>query len=755
MMLETLRRVVQEVGKAPDLDHALEIIVGRVKSVLDVEVCSVYLVDEERGEYVLRATDGLARASVGRVKLPFGQGLVGLIARRAETINLAEGRSHPGFHLVHETGEEPFHGFLGAPIIRHRKVLGVLVAQRERTEAFSDEEVSFLVTLAAQLAGAITHADTMEAFSLVEQGPGRHRVFNGLPGAPGVATGRAVVVYAPASLDCVPDRKAADSAEEEQAFLAAVAALREEIQRMGKRMAQVLPVEERAVFDAYTAMLSGDTLVTETCSRIRKGQWAPGALRDTVEGHARVFDEMEDPYLAERGRDLRELGRRILMKLQAVRPERTSFEPGTVLVGEEVSAMQLAEVPRDCLEGVVALHGSGYSHVAILARALGIPAVMGCSDLPVGRIANREIIADGYAGRVHVSPSDTVRAEYARLRSEEAELTRSLEDLRDLPSEMQDGVRIPLYANSGLLADVTPAAQSMAEGIGLYRTEFPFLIRDRFPGEEEQTRIYRAALSAFAPNPVVLRTLDAGGDKALPYFPIDEENPFLGWRGIRLTLDHPEIFLTQLRAMLRADIGLGNLRILLPMISSVHELDAVLVYLKQALEELTEEGLAVRRPELGVMIEVPSAVYQMDALARRVDFFSVGTNDLTQYLLAVDRNNERVAELYDHLHPAMVRALGDIFRRAHAEDKPVGVCGEMADDPAAVLLLMGMGVDSLSMSTGSISRIKWVVRSFTGQRTRELLARALELEDALEIRRMLTDALVEQGLGGLVRAGKL
>ena len=753
-MLETLRRVVQEVSKAPDLEHALEIIVDRVKSALDVEVCSVYLADEARGEYVLRATEGLAKASVGQVKLPFGQGLVGLIAQRAETINLAEGRSHRGFHLVRETGEEPFHGYLGAPIIRHRKVLGVLVAQRERIEAFSDEEVSFLVTLAAQLAGAITHADIMEAFGLAEQGLGRHRVFDGLPGAPGVAAGQAVVVYAPASLDGVPNRKAEDPAKEEKEFLVAVTALRREIRRMGARMAKVLPAEEQAVFDAYAAMLSGDTLVTETCERIRAGQWAPRALRDTVEGHARVFDEMEDPYLAERGRDLRELGRRILMKLQAVHPERTSYKPGTVLVGEEVSAMQLAEVPRDCLEGVVALHGSGYSHVAILARALGIPAVMGCADLPIGRIAHLEIIADGYSGKVHISPSETVRAEYARLRSEEAELTRYLEKLRDRPSETRDGVRVPLYANSGLLADVTPAARSMAEGIGLYRTEFPFLIRDRFPGEKEQTRIYREALKAFAPNPVVLRTLDAGGDKALPYFPINEENPFLGWRGIRLTLDHPEIFLTQFRAMLRADIDLGNLQILLPMISSVHELEDALNYLQQALDELTEEGLAVRRPKLGVMIEVPSAVYQIDAMARRVDFFSVGTNDLTQYLLAVDRNNERVAELYDHLHPAVVRALGDIFHRAHAENRPVGVCGEMADDPAAVLLLMGMGVDSLSMSTGSISRIKWVVRSFTKRRADELLERALEFEDALEIRQMLTDALVEHNLGGLVRAGK-
>ena len=752
-MLEILRRIVQDVNQAPDLEHALDIIVHRVKPILDVDVCSVYLADETRAEYVLRATDGLRAESVGQVRLSFGQGLIGWIAGRAEPVNLADGQEHPRFLLVEETGEAPFHGFLGAPIIRQRNVLGILVAQRTRSEAFSDDEVSFLVTLAAQLAGAITHADMMEAFGLAETGPGRHRMFDGLPGAPGIATGRAVVVYAPASLDSVPDRKTDNPAEEERCFLAAVAALRADIQQMSARMAEALPREERAVFDAYVAMLSGDALVTETCARIREGQWAPGALRNTVEDHARVFDAMEDHYLAERGRDLRDLGRRILMKLQAAHPEPKVFAPGTVLVGEEISAMQLAETPRDCLEGIVTLRGSGYSHVAILARALGVPAVMGCADLPVGRIANREIIADGYSGKVHLSPSEAVRAEYARLRSAEAALTRSLEALQDTPSETLDGVRIPLYANSGLLADITPTARALAAGIGLYRTEFPFLIRDRFPGEMEQTRIYRQVMEAFAPRPVVLRTLDAGGDKALPYFPINEENPFLGWRGIRLTLSHPEIFLTQLRAMLRADIGLGNLRILLPMVSSVHEVDEALSYLQQALEELREEGLAARRPEVGVMIEVPSAVYQIDALARRVEFFSVGTNDLTQYLLAVDRNNERVAGLYDHLHPAMVRALGDLCARARAARKPVSVCGEMADDPTAVLLLMGMGVDSLSMSTGSIGRIKWVVRSFTQAQTRELLDRALALEDAAEIRHMLTESLRAQGLGSLVGVG--
>jgi phosphotransferase system enzyme I (PtsP) len=280
------------------------------------------------------------------------------------------------------------------------------------------------------------------------------------------------------------------------------------------------------------------------------------------------------------------------------------------------------------------------------------------------------------------------------------------------------------------------------------------MIRDRFPGEEEQLQIYRQVLQSFNHGPVTLRTLDVGGDKALPYFPIKEDNPFLGWRGIRITLDHPEIFLVQLRAMLRASEGLNNMQLLLPMINSVHEVDDSLAILKRAYEELLEEGCNIQKPKIGVMIEVPSAVYQVREIARRVDFLSVGTNDLTQYLLAVDRNNSRVAESYDALHPAVLRALVQIVEGSHAENKPVSVCGEMAGDPASAILLVGMGIDSLSMSVANLPRIKWVVRNFTSGRAKRILAEALVCESAQTIRSNMNVILEEAGLGGLVRAGR-
>jgi phosphotransferase system enzyme I (PtsP) len=391
--------------------------------------------------------------------------------------------------------------------------------------------------------------------------------------------------------------------------------------------------------------------------------------------------------------------------------------------------------------------------VAILAQAMGVPAVMGVEDMPVGRLEGQAIIADGYRGDVFVNPSELVREEYLRLQTQESKLTEVLQHVSRQPSVTPDGVNIPLYLNIGLVSGIENEVHDNGDGVGLYRTEIPFLMQDRFPGEEFQLRTYRKALEAFAPRPVTLRTLDVGGDKMLPYFPVMEDNPFLGWRGIRISLDHPEIFLTQIRAMMRASVGLNNLTIMLPMVSTVTELDNALVLINQAQGELLEEGEPVVRPPVGIMIEVPSAVYQIGAMAKRVDFFSIGTNDLTQYLLAVDRNNSRVAGLYQSLHPAVLGAIKQVVDQAHVLGKPVSVCGEMAGDPAAVLALMGLGVNSLSMSASNLPRIKWVIRSFTRDEACDLLEQAWQMESPRQIRELYNSVLEQGGLGGLVRAG--
>lgn len=413
----------------------------------------------------------------------------------------------------------------------------------------------------------------------------------------------------------------------------------------------------------------------------------------------------------------------------------------------------LGEVPEGKLVGLVSVLGSGNSHVAILARAMGIPTVMGLVDLPYSKVDGIQMIVDGYKGDVYTNPSEVLRKHYTEVVEEERQLAQGLDALRELPCETLDGYRMPLWVNTGLLADVARAQQRGAEGVGLYRTEVPFMINQRFPSEKEQLAIYREQLAAFHPLPVTMRSLDIGGDKALSYFPIKEDNPFLGWRGIRVTLDHPEIFLVQTRAMLKASEGLNNLRILLPMISGIHELEEALHLIHRAWGEVRDEGTDVPMPPVGVMIEIPAAVYQTRELARMVDFLSVGSNDLTQYLLAVDRNNPRVADLYDYLHPAVLQALQHVVTAAHAEGKPVSICGEMAGDPAAAVLLMAMGFDSLSMNATNLPKVKWMLRQISMSKSRELLEQAMGIDNPQVIHSSLQLALKNLGLSRMINPG--
>lgn len=753
-MLDTLHRIVKAVNAAPDLEHALAIIVTQVKGAVDADVCSVYLTDFERRDHVLKATEGLLQDAVDKVRLPYHRGLIGLVCERAEPVNLADAPSHSRYLFTHETGETQYKGFLGVPIIQNRKVLGVLVVRQIDKRTFADGEVTFLFTLAAQLAGAITHAQASGNLTTPNDQSPPKRFLRGQPGAPGVALGTAVVVYPPADLEAVPDKPAQYPEQEEEDFRTAVAAVVEDLMAIEDRFEESLPAEDRALFDAWLMMLGSDSLIGNTVRRIHEGNWASGALRETIEEHAKVFDAMEDIFLRERASDVRDLGRRILMHLQQKVSTPSDYPKNTILVGDEVSALQLAEVPHGYLTGVVSAHGASFSHVAILARAMEVPAVMGLSNMPVSRMEGRSLILDGYLGRVYVSPAPSVVQEYRRLADEDRELHQELEADRCLPCETTDGTRVPLYLNTGLISELNTLGIEESEGVGLYRTELPFMVRDSFPGESVQVTNYRKVLKTFHPRPVTIRTLDIGGDKPLPYFPVNESNPFLGWRGIRISLDHPEIFLTQVRAILRAAIGLNNLRLLLPMISHVQEVDDALMLIQRAHDELIEEGFEVTMPKIGVMIEVPAAVYQVEALARRIDFLSVGTNDLTQYLLAVDRNNAHVAEIYNDLHPAVLRALIQIVTSAKALQREVSVCGEMAGNPAAALLLLGMGVDSLSMNGGSLLRVKWVIRSVSCGRAKELLQAALRYERASEVKALLSNALEDMGLGGLMRAGR-
>ncbi len=751
-----LVKIIQKSAAVIDLADSLQLIVEELCQALQVDACSIFLTNEERGEYVLSATSGLNPQLVGKASLKFGQGLVGWVAEKEASVNVERAPKHPEFYRYPELGEEKYHGFLGVPIIEQAELLGVVVLQQKAAERFSEEQVAQLTTLSVQLAEKLAAAHARGSVKALQQkrGSKKTKQIEGVAGAQGVVIGKAVLVYPPADLNAVPERPVEDVKAEIRAFENALKAVRKEIQAIGERAKSSLSDSDALLFDAYLNILDSKTLLKEIKVEIRGGCWAQTALQRIIKRHIAQFESLEDEYLQERAADFRDLGRRILGKLQQHERQAPNYPKSTILVSEEVTATALMEVPEGCLQGIVSASGSRNSHVAILARALGVPTVMGARGVALADLDGKEVILDGYSGHVYLQPSAALKKEFSSLALEERQLDTELEGLRDLPAITQDNHRIALYVNTGLAADLGSSLSVGAEGVGLYRTELPFMVRDRFPSEEEQCIMYKQLLNAFSPRPVIMRTLDIGGDKALPYFSIDEENPFLGWRGIRISLDHPEIFLQQVRAMLLASRELNNLSLMLPMITSVSEVEAAKQLIKQVHEELVQVHPEIQLPLIGLMIEVPAAVYQTRELAKRADFLSIGSNDLIQYLLAVDRNNARVAPLYDGLHPAVLRALKQVVDGAHKENKPVGICGELAGDPLAVILLLGMKFDSLSVNARALPRIKWIIKNFTLEQAQGLVKEVLQMDDPKEVRGHMEMALDEIGLGGLIRAGK-
>ena len=753
-MLEVLRRVVQEVNAARDLNTALDIIVDRVQSAMGTEVCSVYLLDEERKQYVFMATRGLNADLVGRVTLESDEGLVGLVGTRAEPVNLHNASVHPNYHYVSELGEDDYQSFLGVPIIHHRKVLGVIVVQQASQRRYDESEEAFLITLSAQLAGVIAHARATGAFSLKDTTDGLPAsLFPGKAGSPGVAIGTSVVVYPQADLHKVPERKTRDISAEIETFNLAVEESRAEFREMGRKLSDRLQPEELALFDAYLHMLDDSSIAGEVVDLIKKGIWSQTALRIVIESHLETFQAMDDAYLRERQSDLLDLGRRVLSRLQSKDSKQRAYPKNTILVADDLTPAMLADVPRSKLAGLVSVKGSGTSHVAILAEAMGLPTVMGVEDLPLNLLEEKPMIVDGMEGIVITYPNKEQLAQYKRILIEEAAFGEDLEILKDEPSVTKDGHSIGLWVNTGLMTDVARSLDRGAEGVGLYRTEVYFMENDRFPTEEEQMKIYRKHLKAFSPRQVTMRTLDIGGDKALSYFPIHEENPFLGWRGIRVTLDHPEIFLAQVRAMIRANEGLdAQLRIMLPMVSNLAEVDEAQQLINQCYREIIEEGVEVEMPDVGVMIEVPAAVYLARDIAKRVDFLSVGSNDLIQYMLAVDRNNSRVADLYQDFHPAVLNALKQVVDAVRKERKPLGICGEMAGNPTSAILLVAMGFDVLSMNSTNLLMVKCAIRGFEMAKAKRILSKVLKMDNAFQIKSYVEAEMRKAGLGQLIRS---
>lgn len=748
-MLTRLREIVEKVASAPRLNDALDILITEICKAMETEVCSVYLADHDRRCYYLMATRGLKKPRGRTVTLAFDEGIVGLVGRLAEPINLADAQKHPSFKFIPAVKEEKYRAFLGVPIIQRRQLLGVLVVQQRELRQFDESEESFLVTLATQLAAILSLSQLNALF-----GQYRQTRIRALAASSGVGIAEGWMDATLPLMEQVYEASTLDTALERERLTGALEEASNEFRRYSKRFAAGAQKETAAIFDLYSHLLSDPRLRKELFEEVDKGSVAEWAVKTVIEKFAAQFAALADGYLKERGGDLRALGQRLLFHLDDTTQAADTWPERFVLVGEELSATTLAELPQDRLVGVVVRDGAANSHAAIMVRALGIPTVIGAEIQP-SILHGRMLVVDGYRGEVLVDPEPMLLHEYQRLISEENELSRLAEDDVDRPAALKSGERVKVMLNAGLSPEHEQKLGSRIDGIGLYRTEIPFMLQSGFPSEEEQVAQYQGMLQMFNDKPVTLRTLDIGADKQLPYMPISEENPCLGWRGIRITLDQPEIFLIQVRAMMRANAATGNLSILLPMVTNIDEIDEAKRLIERAAREVEEMiGYDIPRPRIGIMLEVPSMLFLLSHLTSRVDFISVGTNDLTQYLLAVDRNNTRVANLYDSLHPAVLQALAMIVREAERLALDLRLCGEMAGDPMCVTLLIGMGFRHLSMNGRSVARVKYLLRHVELEEAQTLTRRSLEAQTATEVRHQVAAFMERRGMGGLIRGGR-
>ncbi len=766
-MLATLRQIVLEFSQEAELQNALERMVYSVKKAMKTDCCSIYLADYRQQHFVLMASDGLAKSSLGHSCIGFSEGLVGLVGQREEPINIADAQKHQDFVHAPEVEEDDFNAFLGTPIIHQRKVLGILAIQQKESRYFTENDEAFLVTLSAQLAGALANAEIKSQLNLqAEESPGVKQL-QGIAGAPGIALNEIFVCQPQADLAAVSLKKVTDIKKQQQRLKQAFDKTRQEFNTLSGKLGESIDDDSLAIFDVYKQLLEQANLGQEVSAKIAQGWRADSALKLVIEHYISQFEAIEDSYFRERASDIRDLGTRLLVNIQQQAKEELIFPAEFILLAQDVTASMVAQYQHQGLLGIISLSGSNNSHAAILARALGLPAIMGVNASVLSKLHQQQAIIDGYSGELFINPDDGLVQEYQYLLSQEKALTDKVVEVAKLPCITEDGRAIEVMLNAGLSAGFENCTQLGAVGIGLYRTEIPFMNRHCFPSEQEQTQLYRKVLQSFPKHSVTMRTLDVGGDKSLPYFPITEENPFLGWRGIRITLDHPEIFLLQVRAMLRANQGVNNLEIMLPMISSVEEVDDAVRLINQAFFELKAEIKAelasqkknqliddkLARPRIGIMLEVPSVIFQIEALAKRVDFFSVGSNDLTQYLLAVDRNNSQVANLYDAFHPAVLNALNNLAQQATQQLTPISLCGELASHPAGAILLLAMGFDKISMNGHNVPRIKWVIRHITFEKAQQILDETLTLTTTKQVHRYLNEQLELLGLGGFIRAG--
>ncbi|MDK2794695.1 MAG: phosphoenolpyruvate-protein phosphotransferase system enzyme [Caldanaerobacter sp.] len=569
-------------------------------------------------------------------------------------------------------------------------------------------------------------------------------MLKGVAASPGIAIGKAFL-YTKEKVTINVEKIEESKVEEEIAkFRKALEVTQEEIEKIKEKALKEFGKEKAEIFEAHL-MLASDPELIEGVENMIKTELvtADNAVNKVIEQNASVMESLNDEYLKERAVDLRDVGNRIIENLLGVKSVNLSdLEEEVVVIARDLTPSDTATMKKEMVLGFATDVGGRTSHTAIMARSLEIPAVVGLGNVTSQVKAGDLVIVDGLEGIVIVNPDEKTVEDYKSKKESYEKKVEGLKQLKDLPAETPDGKKVMLAANIGTPKDVASALANGAEGVGLFRTEFLYMDRNSLPSEEEQFEAYKEVVEKMGGRPVTIRTLDIGGDKELPYLDMPKEmNPFLGYRAIRLCLDRPDIFKTQLRAILRAS-AYGNVQIMYPMISSVEEVRKANSILEEVKAELDREGVKYDKEiKVGIMVEIPSAAVTADILAKEVDFFSIGTNDPTQYTLAVDRMNEHVKEYYQPFHPAILRLVKMVIDAAHKEGKFAAMCGEMAGDPLAAVILLGLGLDEFSMSATSIPEIKNIIRNVEYEKAKEIAEKALNMSEAREIEKMMKDVI--------------
>ncbi len=746
-MLTLLRKIIESVIAAPNLHDAMHNLVVKTKESLNADCCSIYLAEPNEKRFRLVSSDGLSQDAVGKTVLQYGDGLVGYVGKKLEVINLADATSHPNFKYLPEVGEDCFHSFLGVPIVDQRQLLGVLVVQQKEPRKFNESDESFIVTLAAQLASKVAHAQMLNQMKLENS---FSKPVKGIAASNGQCVARAFVWYPQLDMDHVAMVHTDDIYTQIELFRQAIFQVQLDLDTLMLRISQASPKNDSAeIFEIYSMMINDESFSERIIKAISEQKlMAVSAVKQICEEMIARLSDGDSKYMQDRTVDVKDVAQRLLSKLSHSQVQSYDLNTPIILVAEEVSASLLVEIPNKVLKGVVSLKGSVNSHAAIMARSLNIPAVMGV-EIPLDVVDKKTIVLDGTKGEIIIEPDSAVRDEYEEIIRRNRHMQELVEKEFCKPVVSIDGQIVKIALNAGLNVDMKQNEKEFLDGVGLYRTEIPFLLQSSFPTEVEQQGFYSEFLNSFSRIPVCMRTLDVGGDKQLPYFRIDEINPALGWRGVRMTLDNQSILLSQYKAMLRASEGLENLNIMIPMVTSADEVRNARLLLDDAynevIDEIKGEGRTLRYPKFGVMIEVPSMLFILDEVAPMVDFFSIGTNDLTQYLLAVDRSNSKVSHLYNPYHPAVLKVLREISKKLEALDKKVDVCGELCGNVMGMIILLAFGYRIFSMNLSSIAKIKYIIRRIDiGRITR--IVEDNDLKDVESLKKALSDYMDDIGL---------